>query len=312
MKILIYGAGVIGSVYAAKLHNAGCDITVLARGERYDTLAKHGVIIRDTLTGLDLIRHIPLTRQLLPNDFYDLIIITVRLDQIDSVIPSLQNNNVCQSLLFMFNNPEGLDLFSSGRTWKNILLGFPCVGGTYHNETIDYVLIKQQKSTIGELNGELSVFLSNIKSLFESGGFEVSISKNMPAWLRIHAVFIACVSAAIMKENGDSIQLGKNRGRVKIMVRSIHEGFIACKKLGLPIAPFNLKIIFLIMPQWFSVFYWQKALQGEVGTSGIAPHANAAKNEMQLLAKKVLALVHSSGFATPTLDNLLSSFIGRN
>jgi 2-dehydropantoate 2-reductase len=309
MKILIYGAGVIGSVYAAKLHDTGCDVTILARGERYDALAKNGVIIRNKSTGLELIAHLPVTKQLLPSDFYDLIIVTVRLDQIGTVIPSLQNNSVCQSVLFLLNNPEGLDMFSRGRTWKHILLGFPGVGGTYRNEAIDYILIKEQKTTLGDLKGELSVQLSTIKSLFEIAGFDVSISKNMPAWLKVHTVFIACVSAAIMKENGDSIQLGKNRSSVQIMVRSIHEGFVACKNLGLPIAPFNLKIIFLIMPQWFSVFYWQKALQGEIGTLAIAPHANAAKNEMQLLAKKVLALVHSSDFITPTLDNLLSSFI---
>ena len=58
----------------------------------------------------------------------------------------------------------------------------------------------------------------------------------MEAWLKIHAVFIACTAAAIIKENGDSVQLGKNRNSVKILVKSIREGFIACKKLGMPIA----------------------------------------------------------------------------
>ena len=34
MKILAYGAGVIGSPYAAKLQDSGHPVTVLARGER--------------------------------------------------------------------------------------------------------------------------------------------------------------------------------------------------------------------------------------------------------------------------------------
>lgn len=63
------------------------------------------------------------------------------------------------------------------------------------------------------------------------------------------------------------------------------------------------------MPQWFSISYWQKSLQGKTGTLAIAPHANEAKAEMQLLAKKVLDIVHSSTQATPTLDNLLATFI---
>ena len=32
MRILVYGAGVIGSLYAAKLQAAGQEVTVLARG----------------------------------------------------------------------------------------------------------------------------------------------------------------------------------------------------------------------------------------------------------------------------------------
>jgi len=34
MKILVYGAGVQGSVFAALLHEAGHDVKILARGRR--------------------------------------------------------------------------------------------------------------------------------------------------------------------------------------------------------------------------------------------------------------------------------------
>jgi hypothetical protein len=65
----------------------------------------------------------------------------------------------------------------------------------------------------------------------------------------------------------------------------------------------------MIMPKWFSILYWKKAMQGKMGTLSMAPHANAAKDEMQLLSKKVLTLVHSSSIATPSLDQLLLTFI---
>lgn len=68
----------------------------------------------------------------------------------------------------------------------------------------------------------------------------------------------------------------------------------------------------MMMPQWFSILYWQKAMQGEVGTLAMAPHANKSKDEMKLLAKKVLTIVHLSSFPTLTLDKLLSSFISIN
>ena len=309
MKILIYGAGVIGSIYAAKLYEIGIDITLLSRGKRYEALKQNGLIINDVLNGNKIVSKVPLTQNLSPADFYDLIIVTVRLDQLDSVKTKLKENTLCRAIMFMLNNPANVqDLILEFPT-KRIMLGFPGSGGTYNNDQIDYVQIKEQKTTIGDFVGNNTEFITEIKIILEAAAFKVAISTNMQAWLKTHAVFVACVAAAIIKENGDSIQLGKNKSSVQMMVKSINEGFKACKKLGMPIAPTNLKTIFMTMPQWFSVWYWQKAMKGKTGTLAMAPHANAAKDEMKMLAKKVLDMVHSSSAATPTLDSLLSTFI---
>lgn len=312
MKILFYGAGVIGSIYSTKLYEAGNDIHLLARGKRYESLKQNGVIINDVLTGKQIVSKIPLTQLLSPADFYDLIIVTVRLDQLDSVKTKLEENMSCQTILFMLNNPDNLQQLIQEFPTKKIILGFPGVGGAYNNDQIDYVQIKQQKTTIGDIDGNITDLTKELKEILEQAGFKVAISTNMQAWLKTHAVFVACVAASIIKENGDSIQLGKNKSSVQVMVKSINEGFRAFEKLGIPIAPANLKTIFMTMPQWFSVWYWQKAMQGKTGTLAIAPHANTAKEEMQLLAGKVLGIVHSSSIATPTLDNLLSTFIKSN
>ncbi len=45
MKILIYGAGNIGSLYAAKLKDAGHDVTILARGARLREIREHGILL---------------------------------------------------------------------------------------------------------------------------------------------------------------------------------------------------------------------------------------------------------------------------
>ena len=312
MKILVYGAGIIGSIYASKLYEANIDITLLARGKRYESLKQNGVIINDVLSGKQIVSKLPLTQHLNPSDFYDLIIVTVRLDQLDSVKTKLKENTACQAIMFMLNNPDNLQQLIQEFPTKKIILGFPGAGGTYNNYQINYVQIKEQKTTIGDIDGNITGLTTEIKEILEQAAFKVAISTNMQAWLKTHAVFVTCVAAAIMKENGDSVQLGKNKDSVQMMVKSINEGFRACQKIGMPIAPANLKIIFMTMPLWFSVWYWQKAMQGKTGTLAMAPHANAAKDEMQLLARKVLDIVHSSSVSTPTLDNLLSTFINSN
>jgi hypothetical protein len=45
--ILIYGAGVIGQIYAARLHEVGHDVTVLARHRTLETLARARYEARD-------------------------------------------------------------------------------------------------------------------------------------------------------------------------------------------------------------------------------------------------------------------------
>ena len=309
MKILVYGAGVIGSIYSAKLFDAGFDVTLLARGSRYENLKEKGIVIKEAKTGNQTISKIPLTQRLNADDFYDLIIVCVRLEQIDSIVPVLNENKVCPLIMFMFNYTEKIEQFKNELDPKQLILGFPGVGGTYENEVIKFIKIKEQKTTIGDIDGSESLAIKKVKSIFEKAGFKIEISRDMISWLQTHAVFISAISAAIIKEGGNSEQLGKNKQGVKMMVAAIREGFKACKNQGIVITPFNLKIIFMIMPQWFYVYYWQRALRSEVGTLAIAPHAVAAKNEMKLLSEKVLAMVHSPSIDTHTLDELLISFI---
>jgi 2-dehydropantoate 2-reductase len=38
MKLLIYGAGVIGSIFAGKIAQKDYDVTILARGNRYNEI----------------------------------------------------------------------------------------------------------------------------------------------------------------------------------------------------------------------------------------------------------------------------------
>jgi 2-dehydropantoate 2-reductase len=141
MKILVYGADVIGSIYAAKLYEAGCNVTLLARGKHYEDLKQNGVIIKDTLTGKQTISKVPLAHQLEPRDFYDLIIVTVRLDQLDNIVPALKNNNACPLIMLMLNNPESTEQLTNELKPKHIILRFPGAGGTYQNNIIDYIQI---------------------------------------------------------------------------------------------------------------------------------------------------------------------------
>ena len=46
MRILIFGAGVIGSLYGALLAEAGYDVSVYARGRRPESLTQDGLLYK--------------------------------------------------------------------------------------------------------------------------------------------------------------------------------------------------------------------------------------------------------------------------
>ena len=52
MKILVYGAGVLGSLYAYRLQASGHDVLLLARGQRLEDLRLHGLVLEDLIRRL--------------------------------------------------------------------------------------------------------------------------------------------------------------------------------------------------------------------------------------------------------------------
>ena len=67
MRILIYGAGVQGSLYAARLQEAGYRVTVLARGERLATLRAQGIVLEEAMTGRRTQARVDVTASLKPD-----------------------------------------------------------------------------------------------------------------------------------------------------------------------------------------------------------------------------------------------------
>lgn len=93
MDILVYGAGVIGSVYAARLQQAGYNVSLLARGQRAVSLRTHGIQLENASTGKKTTTQVAVVEQLAPTDKYDVVIVTVRLDQLHSILPVLAANH---------------------------------------------------------------------------------------------------------------------------------------------------------------------------------------------------------------------------
>ncbi len=304
-RILVIGAGVIGSVYAARLQAASYPVTLLARGQHAADLRARGLILEDASTGQSTTNQLRIVEKLVPEESYELALVCVRLDQVAATVPDLMVNQQIPTLLFFLNNPTGTELLVEQLGSQRVVLGFPGIGGTREGTRVRYVHIDQQPTTLGEVDGQMTARLRRLAAMLEQAGFSTAISRSMDGWLKTHAVFVSCVSAALALEGGDSVRLGQNRATVALLVSAIREGFAALQSLGVRVAPLNLKVIFSWMPRWFAVRYWQRALQTPMGTLAIAPHANAAQEEMGQVAREILDFLEPSPVPVPTLKRLL-------
>ena len=88
MRILIFGAGVIGSLYGAMLAEAGYDVSVYARGCRLESLTRDGLLYKRK----GKIRKAPVNilSRLEVEDRYDLVFLTVRENQLHAALDEIR------------------------------------------------------------------------------------------------------------------------------------------------------------------------------------------------------------------------------
>ena len=103
MKILIYGAGVLGSNLAFNLQKAGLDITLLARGNWAKQIETKGLKIKSKFFPFSKKCTIPVVTSLSPDDYYDAIFVVMRYTTLDSIIDILKTNK-SKNIIFVGNN----------------------------------------------------------------------------------------------------------------------------------------------------------------------------------------------------------------
>ena len=307
MKILFYGAGVLGSLYAARCKEAGHDVSILARGRRLADLREHGIVLEDAATGTRTVTAVRVVASLGPDDAYDWIVALVRKNQLEEILPILAANHATPNVLLMVNNASGVAPLAEAVGRERTVLGFPGAGGTREGYIVRYNIVSGliQPTTLGELDGRKTLRLREIAAVFQAGGFPVALSADMDAWLKTHVAVVSPIANALYLAGGDNYRLARTRDGVVLLGRAIQEGFRVLRALHIPITPFKYRFLPLL-PEPLMVAVLQRILATEWATTVLAHHANAARDEMQQLAEEFRALARASGVPTPALDRLYS------
>jgi len=307
MCILVYGAGPLGSLFAARLYAGGHQVAILARGQRLVDIKKHGIVIHDVLTGQVEIAPVHVVEKLDPEQPYDLIMVIMRKNNALDIMPILAKNSTAD-VLFLLNNAAGPGEFVAALGKQRVLTGFPAAAG-YREGHIVHVLAgtEQEKSPIpfGEVDGTITPRTRMIALILDSmPGFEADIRTDMDAWSKYHvALLMPSLAPAMYMCNTDNIRMANTRDAIVLSIRAIREGFAVLRKMGYPITPKRLRI-FAWIPEPILVAGFQKKLPDPKMEVAMVRHANAARDEIKHLADEFMVLARSSGIPTPNMDRL--------
>ena len=312
MKILLFGAGPLGSLFVARLFTAGHDVSLLARGQRLRDLQTYGVILENSVTGEREVTAVPTVAALEPDDPYDLILVVMRKNQALDILPTLAANKAASTILFMMNNAAGQNELVKALGKERVMIGFPLPGGHRDGRVIRIVptgKAEQWTLPIGEVDGRITPRAQQIAGILSSmRGYNVEIRADMDAWLKCHVGLVApALSAAIYAANIDPQRLARTPDALILAARGLQEAMAALRQAGVPLTP---RLFYLIewLPEPLLVKWLGQIVARPELEASLKGHPLAARDEMTHLTDEFLALVKAAGAKTPVLDQLYPYF----
>jgi ketopantoate reductase len=309
MRILVFGAGVIGVSYAWQLSLAGHDVALLVRPGRKQELESNGITISclDNRTGLlflgggkkptNTIYHPVPVEAFSPADYYELIMVCVKRNQLRDVLPMLAEKAGDATILFMQNNWSGTAEIEPFLAPSHYLLGFPSVGGARDGRGVQCAL--EAGTRLGEVNGQITPRLRRIAAVMREAGFKPKLSRQIIPWLQTHYAGVAAVVGCLYKA-GSFQALVKSSSLFREMFLAIRESLEVCRARGINPMSFPENRLYYV-PLFLLVPLTKRLFRSEEARLGLEGHAGHAADEMQVIYHEVLAEGERLGVKMPYL-----------
>ena len=232
MRILVFGAGVLGCNLARNLLRAGKDVTLLARGKWAGEIKKNGLRIKDRFSPRVSVSRMPVVTELKPEDRYDVIFVVLRYTQLDSILETLRANPT-ENVVFVGNNVRAQALAAS-LPEKNVLFAFVSSAG--HREPDRVASVDLRKITVGQL-ADAPGQEKLIGQIFSGTKYRLAYEPNMGDYLLCHAAFVLPAAFACYRTDGDLKKLKGNTAYLSRLIDANIEGYRAIRSAGHAILP---------------------------------------------------------------------------
>ncbi|KMQ50758.1 2-dehydropantoate 2-reductase [Chitinispirillum alkaliphilum] len=314
LRVLVFGAGPLGSLFASRLVDAGHDVTVLARGKRLEDIKQHGIVLQDDVSGCLTTTRVNTTDSLNPDDYYDLIMVVMRFNQALQILPVLSANRATQNILFMMNNALGPKPMIDAVGAERAMLGFPLPGGERNGHIMKIMHLNSKMEwtiPIGDADGKIRPRTRMIAAeLGALQGYKTQLRKDMDSWLKFHAALLMPGFAPALYATGlDLERFARTRNAQVLAVRAMRESLNALVKCGYRETPAAVKLIrFIPEPLMIGLFtLLSKFFRREMQTGAVG-HAAAARDELKTITDDLRRLWKEKGITNPSVEMLYKYF----
>lgn len=280
MRILIYGAGVIGSLYAVLLKEAGYDTTIYARGHRLEVLQNQGLLYKKN--NIIKIVDIKIIDHLQDNDIYDFIFLTVRENQLYQALKELKSNK-SKTIITMVNTLDNYENWESIVGKGKILPAFPGAGGSITNNILDAALTPKiiQPTTFSEISGKKTKRTAQLSQILKHAHIPYQQVNNMHIWQLCHlGMVVPLADAYYQTEHPESV--GQDKVIMKKIAKELKDNFKILYDNLHTLSPYKMNI-FRILPIPILTYILSQAYKSRFGHTFMYQHAIKAPDEMKEL-----------------------------
>jgi 2-dehydropantoate 2-reductase len=245
-RILIFGAGVIGSLYAVRFSETGFDVTLFARGARLTTLREKGLLYnhKNTTKKAD----VNIIEKLEDDDIYDFIFVAVRYDQVESALIALKQNK-SKNIVTLANTvryDSWLEIIGD-----KLIPGFPGAGGDIKDGVLygKFAPKNTQGTMFGEIDGKTTDRIISLSKMFETAALPFEVAENILAFHITHATVVAANKYFYTDNGMINVQKTKMKSILHNFASEIKANLSIVEKAGIQITPSKIGIIKKI-PNW--------------------------------------------------------------
>lgn len=279
-RILIFGAGVVGSIYALRFAQSGLDVTLLARGKRLEALKKDGLRYNDN----GVIKNISIKtiEKLEDDDIYDFIFVPVRYDQAESALSAIKNNH--SKTIITLTNTMGYDRWLE-IVGDRLLPGFPGAGGDIKDNILyaQFGSEKHQGTIFGEINGQITERVKELAQIFETSNLHYEIQKNIKAFHISHAATAVVIKHFYTNTGVMDIETAKSESTLLKIAKELKQNIQLVAKAGIPVIPPETKSMGELSENDIIAMYRRMLSNDFTIDVLLGNHAVSAKAEILLL-----------------------------